>query len=571
MLACSLVASVVSCASDSGGSATNSQPTVAETTVPTAPSPAASSVVESSAAASTVVESSAAAPIATDAATTGRQFSVGIGEPPAIDPGLIQDIEGGNVTRLLFVPLVRLDTELEVVPGVAKEWSVADDGVTWTFELDPDAVYSNGRPVVADDFVHAFARFADPDFEAVSAYQGLPIAGWADVNGAEPSGKIGDVDVAGVTAVDDSTLTITTEAPFGLLPKVLTYVAFSPVPRDFVADDESAASFVESPVGNGPYKMAEPWDHGKSISLVRNPNFAGEAGVADAITFQIYSDSESQFAAFEAGDLDIARGLTSDTLATVQANYADRFVSTASGSLTYIGFPTNIAPYDNPDIRRALSLAIDRDAIATGVFASTQRSATGMVPSQVPGALQETCDACTFDPVLAKQLWDAAGGLPGNTMVMYDISDDGSEGLDPILTSWRATFGIEIEVRSFEFGEYLDETARGKPVGPFELGWVWDYPSGYSFLSPLFESTSEVNNLLWSNPEFDALLESARTAATEKEGLPFLTQAQSLVEEEMPLTPILFANDLGVYSEHVSDILVDASGMWRLEMVDIAD
>ena len=574
MLTCCLAASAVSCASNGSATdpttASSAAITVAETTVATAAEPTTTELPTTAASADAEpTGSSADADADADAGRNG--FSVGIGEPPAIDPGLAQDVDGAQVTRLMFVPLVRLDPELNVVPGVASEWSVAEDGLTWTFELDPDATYSDGRPVVADDFVHAFARLADPDFEAVSAYQGLPIAGWADVNGAEPSGEIGDVEVAGVTAVDDSTLTISTEAPFGLLPKVLTYVAFAPIPRDFVADDDAAATFADYPVGNGPYMMGAPWDHGNSISLVRNPNFAGEPGIADTITFQIYTDSQLQFAAFEAGDLDIARGLTSNALATVQNKYADRFVSTATGTLTYIGFPTNIAPYDNPDIRRALSLAINRDTIATGAFASTQRAATGMVPSQVPGALQETCDACTFDPVLAKQLWDAAGGLPGNTMVVYDIADDGTGGLDPILTSWRETFGIEIEVRSFEFGEYLDETAPGKPVGPFELGWSWDYPSGYSFLSPLFESTSDINNLLWSNSEFDALLKSARTAPTEVAGLTFLTEAQSIVEAEMPMAPILFANDLGVYSERLSNVLVDATGIWRLELVEVAD
>ena len=196
-------------------------------------------------------------------------------------------------------------------------------------------------------------------------------------------------------------------------------------------------------------------------------------------------------------------------------------------------------------------------------------AATGMVPPDVPGALTTTCDACIYDPVKAKTLFDQAGGIPGNKMVVYDIADDGRDALDPIIDSWRALFGLEIEVRSFDFAEFLEETATGIPVGPFELGWVWDYPSGYSILSPLFESTSEANNLSWSNADFDAAVASARSVSDEAKGLPFLTAAQGIVEAEMPLVPVTFGTDLGVHSERLSGVVVDAGAFWRLELIQV--
>jgi peptide/nickel transport system substrate-binding protein/oligopeptide transport system substrate-binding protein len=513
-------------------------------------------------------ESSAVSSPPADAETFS--FSVALSEPAALDPALIFELEGGQVARLLFQNLVTLSPELELQPGVAKDWSVADDGVTWTFNLDPAARYSDGRPVVADDFVFAFARAADPDLAATSAYQGLPIAGWSEVSSAEASGSIGDEPLSGVTAVDDVTLTVVTEQPFALLPKVLTYPLFAPVPEDFVHTEDKAASFAEQPVGNGPYMMAEPWKHNESIKVVRNPEFTGEPGRADSIEFRIFSDFSTAVKDFEAGNLDLDRRIPAEDVADTRAAHPDTFIVTRTGVLTYIGFPTTVAPFDNPDIRRALSMAIDREALADRVWEGTQSAATGVVPPLAPGALEGTCEFCEYDPDAAKALFDAAGGIPGNSMVVYDIADDGTAGLDPIVNSWKQVFGIEIEVRSFEFGQFIEETAVGSAVGPFELGWAWDYPSGYSFLSPLFESTSEVNNFGWASTEFDEQMRQAREADDEEAGLEFLAAGQRIVEADVPLAPVTFADEIGVHSDRITNVLVDAGALWRLELIEPA-
>lgn len=506
----------------------------------------------------------------TDAPAEPFEFTVSLSEPTAIDPALIIDTEGLHVARLLFDTLVTLSPDLEVVPGVATAWSVSEDGRTWTFELNPEAAYSDGVPVVAADFAFAFARVADPDLAAPSSYQGLPIAGWADVNNAEPSGAIGDQPISGVVALDDHTLAVSTEEPFALLPKVLTYPVFAPVRQDLVDTEDKAAAFFDLPVGNGRYMMSEPWSHNEGITLVRNAAYQGEPGRADTIEFRIYSDMQTGVTDLEAGQLDLARLLPPPAVGPARESFPDTYISTRTGVLSYIGFPANVAPWDNPDIRLAFSLAIDREAIAERIYEGTASPATGVVPTLAPGALAGVCDACEYDPVRAKELFDAAGGVPGNSIVVYDIADDGMEALEPILNSWTEVFGIEIEVRSFEFGQFLEETAPGNAVGPFELGWAWDYPSGYSFLSPLFESTSDVNNLGWSDPAVDDLLRQAREASSEEEALEFLGEAQRLIEAAVPIAPVTFIDEVGVHSDDIENVIVDATGVWRLELVEPA-
>lgn len=513
-----------------------------------------------------------AAPAVSDAPAGGGggSFSVSISEPAAIDPALASEVEGAQVIRLMFETLVTLSPDLEVVPGVATDWSVADDGVTWTFTLDPVAVFSDGSPVDAGDFVFAFARAADPDLAAPAAYQGGQIAGWDDVLGGEASGSIGDQPVSGVTAVDDHTVQIVTTTPFALLPKLLTYPVFAPIPSELAGDADALAAFGEQPIGNGPYMMNEPWAHNESITVVRNPEFRGAPGIADEIDFRIYSEVLTAYRDFQAGSLDIVRGIPPEEYQNAVVEYGDRVLRTSTASLFYIGLPVGRAPFDDLDFRTALSMSIDREALVERVLQGATDVATGMVPTQVPGALQQACEACVFDLAAAQEHFAASGVAPGTKIVLYDIADDGQDVIEFLVNTWKDAFGLDIEVRSFEFAQYLDETAADTVEGAFELGWVWDYPSGYSILQPLFATDSGANNLSYSNPEFDALMAKVEVATDDTEASDLLGQAQAIVEAELPLIPLTFASDLGVVGERLGDVHVDAGALWRLELVTVA-
>jgi len=505
------------------------------------------------------------------AATTGGSFSVSISEPAAIDPALASEVEGTQVMRLLFEPLVKLSADLEVEPGVATDWSVADDGVTWTFTLDPAATFSDGSAVDAGDFLFAFARSADPDLAAPASYQGGPISGWEDVMGGEASGAIGDQPVSGITAIDDHTLRIVTTEPFSLLPKLLTYPVFSPIPSELADEADALAAFGEQPVGNGPYMMTEPWAHNESITVVRNPQYQGTPGAAQQIDFRIYSEILTAYRDFQSGTLDIVRGIPPEEYQNAVTEYGDRLYRTSMASLFYIGLPVAKAPFDNLDFRMALSMSIDREALVERVLQGATDIATGMVPTQVPGALQEACEACVFDLAAAKERFAASGVSPGTKIVLYDIADDGQDVIEFLVNTWRDAFELDVEVRSFEFAQFLDETATDKVEGAFELGWVWDYPSGYSILQPLFASDSGANNLSYANAEFDALMAEVEVSADDKAAVDLLGRAQAIVEADLPLIPLTFASDLGVVGERIGGVKVDAGGMWRLELVTAAD
>jgi ABC-type oligopeptide transport system substrate-binding subunit len=497
---------------------------------------------------------------------------VSIAEPAALDPALVQEIEGAQVMRLLFRPLTTFDPDLELQPGAATEWSVAQDQVTWTFTLDEDAVFTDGSPVDASDFVFAMARAADPDLASPVAYQGYPIAGWGDVLDAEPSGEIGDVPVSGVTAIDDLTLQIVTTEPFALLPMLISFSIFSPVPSELADDTDGLEAFAEQPIGNGPYRMVEPWQHNESVTLERNPDFSGTPGRADTIEFRIYSDLLTAYRDFQSGALDIVRGIPSEEYRAASEEYGDRLQRIPTASLSYIGFPTQLAPFDNVDFRTALSMAIDREALADRVMQGANDQAGGVVPPQVPGALAGPCAGCVFDLDAAEEHFAASGVAPGTTIVLYDISDDGQAATEFIATAWSEAFGLDVEIRSFEFAQYLDELATSADVqGAFELGWAWDYPSGYSMLQPLFGSRSSANNLGWANDEFDALMEQVETSDDPEEVTALLREAQTIVEAELPVAPLVFASDISISADRVSGHVVDTAALHRLELVTVTD
>lgn len=509
------------------------------------------------------------APAEDPASAGGGSFSVSISEPSALDPALSQEIEGAQVVRLLFQTLTSLTPELALEPGASTEWSVADDGLTWTFTLDPDAVFSDGSAVDAEDFVFAFARSADPDLAAPAGYQGYPITGWADVIEGEPSGAVGDVPVAGVTAVDEHTLQIATDAPFSLLPMLMTYPIFAPVPSEMAGDAAMEAAFAEQPIGNGPYAMAEPWQHNESITVVRNESYVGSAGSAAEIEFRIYSDQLTSYRDYQAGALDVARGIPPEELQNAIDEYGELAVRTPMAALGYVGFPVDRAPFDNPDFRTALSLAVDREALTERVLQGGSDPAGGYVPSQVPGARTEPCDACVYDEALAQEFFEKSGVEPGTSIVLYDIADDGQAVIEFLVNAWSEQFGLEIEVRSFEFAQYLEETAAGVAEGPFELGWVWDYPSGYSMLQPLFATVSGANNLSYSNPAFDELMTRIETSEDADEVTALLSEAEELVLADLPMIPLTFSTDSSVVSERLSGLVVDAGGLYRLELVEV--
>jgi ABC-type oligopeptide transport system substrate-binding subunit len=505
-----------------------------------------------------------------DEPMVGGEISFYISEPPFIDPQLVQDNQGFEVVRLLFDGLTLYSPAGgAVIPGVAESWEANADLTVWTFYLR-DSQWPDGSAVTAQDFIYGWGRAADPDAASRVAYHGsiAGIVGWDDVNSGEATdaGIVGDVVIDGLTAVDDNTLQITLNATNSLLPKILAHPVFSPAQQSVV--ESMGDAWAEAPVGNGPYKMSEPWSHDVDIRVERSDTYWGTAGLPDTIEFRVYSTQDAAYLDLQAGNLDVVRGVPDEQLIGARIEFGDRLIEQPTGSFTYIGLPWTNEAFKNPDIRRALLMAIDTDAINDRIFVGRD-TPRGFVPGVANGAIEDGCPWCRFDPAAAKALYDSAGGIPGDEVLLVFNSGAGHElWTEAVANDWAANLGLSAKFQGFEWAAYLDYLFGEEPnTDPFRLGWGWDYPSGYNFLAPLYACDSSDNLTGFCSPELDAQLDIVISSLTEEEGIPALKEAQRIVGDLIPVIPITYGRSKVAYSEDLSNVSYTDFGFFIFEDV----
>ncbi len=510
----------------------------------------------------------------TAASIAGGTVRGSLSEPPAIDPQLVSDSEAFEVARLLFDGLTLYDPAGgAIIPGVAESWEPNADNSVWTFFLREGVTFSDGSPLTAHDFVYAFNRLADPDLASPVEYHGgsagARIIGWDDVSGGEGTGVIGDESVEGVAALDDLTFVVSLDSSLAFAPKIFAHPAFSPVKAEHVEAD----GWADMPIGNGPYQMVEPWQHSVSITLERSDSYYGEAGLPDVVDFQIITDPLVEYQALLDGQLDVIKLGDAALVEQAQADY-DNFTEVNTGSFSYLGFPTATPPYDDPDMRKALVMATDREAIATRIL--KRDVANGFVPPVAFGSVDglDSCPACVFDPTAAKELFDSLGGIPGNKVTIAFNAGGGHEDwIEAVANDWTTNLGLEVDFFTMEWAAYLEflGLTGGPPaVEPFRLGWGWDYPSAYNFLAPLYYSGSGDNFASYSNSEFDALMDAAATAATEDDSIPFLEEAQLILGEEVPVMPMTYGLSWYVWNDTVDNVVLNDFNffLWEFMVVN---
>lgn len=346
----------------------------------------------------------ATSPSASEPGTGGTlRYGLG-GNPVSIDPRFVADDEGLIVVDALFDSLVAMRGDLDgVKPAAASQWEVSDDGLTYTFDLRADATFHDGTPVVADDFVRSFQRIADGTSSPASflAYQLSAVEGFVEAQGE-------GVPLAGVEAVGDDVLVIRLTHPMAEFLQVLAHPSLAPIPS---LADEEPEEFEERPIGNGPFAMAEAWQPNQFIRVARSPDHHRPPRL-DEVVFQIFADDQSrqqQFADFERGQIDVAdvppRSLTDAVGAYGMSRdgiSGPGVLDGTTAALYAYGFNTELAPFDDPAVRRAISLLIDRDRIVQQILLDARVAADTLVPPSLPGAETGRCTHCRFDPEAAR-------------------------------------------------------------------------------------------------------------------------------------------------------------------------
>ena len=508
---------------------------------------------------------------AADAGGDGR-FSIYIGEPESLIPTNTNETEGAEVLHAIFSPLVTYELETneaqwgDEAPRAMAADITSEDNQTWTVTLKEGWTFHDGTPVTAQSFVDSWnfgalstnaqgnSYFFGPDVLNIVGFEDLQ--GEVDDEGNEVAAPAA-TEMSGLRAVDDLTLEVELAAPFSGFPTVLGYTAFYPMHPQVLEDPEG---YNEQPIGNGPFAMDGPWQHDQLISVSRYEDYAGEPAAAGGIDFQIYAEINTAYNDLLAGNLDVMDSLPPEQLASARDTFGDRFIETPASSFTFIGFPIYDERFADANLRKAFSMAVDREGIISAIFNDTFTPADAYVTPVVDGYREGACgEYCTYNPERAAELLEEAGGWEGTLTLWFNSGAGHEEWMEAVANQLRQNLGIEdIQFESLQFADYLGRLDAHEITGPFRLGWVMDFPLPVNYLGPLHATNGSSNNTGYSNPEFDALIQEGLAADSVEEAIELWNQAEDILIEDMPFMPMWFGLNQGAFSENVEGATVDA-------------
>ena len=484
-------------------------------------------------------------------------------DPLTLDPAVSGEMTSHEYIMQLFGGLVRLDDSLEPAPDIAQSWQVSQDGRTYTFYLRQDVRFHDGREVKAGDFKYSWERACDPETGSLTAATYLgDIVGVREVLSGERE------DIGGVRVIDDYTLEVTIDAPKSYFLSKLTYPTAFVVDR---ADVESGGEWWHSPNGTGPFKLKQ-WDENQLLVLERNELYYGESAKVNLVVFQLWGGVPMNM--YETGRIDVTSiGISYIEKVTDEAGpfYQDLRVAPEL-SFFYIGFNTAEPPFDDVNIRRAFSQAIDKDKLVSLVFKSMMRRADGILPPGMPGYNEELLgldyDIDGARELIANSRYGDVSQLPPITITTAGWGGLISQALEAIVYQWRNNLGVEVKVRQLEPERFLYHLGEEKDE-MFYIGWIADYPHPQDFLDVLFHSGTDNNYGEYSNPEVDALLERAGVEQDNNLSLALYQQAEQLLVEDAACLPLWFGQNYILVKSYVEGYNLNPLGFAILDEVSV--
>jgi oligopeptide transport system substrate-binding protein len=485
-------------------------------------------------------------------------------ENPLI-PGNTSEACGSDIIQAMTSTLVRYNTENAAPENDIAESIETSNNKLFTIKLKPYK-FQDGTDIKAKNFVDAWNYTAYGPNGQAGSYFYAPVAGYADVQCLDtdckqkPKAKT----MSGLKVVDDMTFTIQTTEPVSNLPVRLGYSAFAPLPDSFFSDPKA---FEEKPIGAGPFKM----DSKSNTEFVLS-KFADFSGTpkpnVDKLTFRIYQDPAAGYADAVAGSLDYIDqdNIPQDQFIgdAYQSDFPDRNSQREAGRIAWITFsPNDPQLKNNPDLRKAISRAIDRDLIAKQIFNNTVTPAAGWVSPVVDGYKAGACgDSCTFDAPAAKAAFDAAGGYQGTLTMTYNADGPNKAPSEAVCNQIKNTLGIQCTaVPTVDFATFNKKIDANELKGIFRSSWQMDYPSIENFLVPIYAKGADSNWSQYDNPEFTKLTTQAAAAKTPDEANALYQQAEALLATDFPTAPMWYPKTTAAWSEKVTDVKINAFGV----------
>ena len=502
-------------------------------------------------------------------------FTVQYGSnPETLDPALNSAIDASNTIITIFEPLLLINENNEVIGGQAESWEASEDGLTWTFTMRDGLKWSDGTYLTAKDFEYSFKRMANPDTAAPYAETCLGMIDGFD------AAQAGDPDALNVKASDDGkTLTIVLSYPCSYFDKMAAFAAMSPVQQATVeANGDSWCTSADTFVSNGPYMITD-WTPSERIVLSKNPNYVGgwdsSKIVSDTITLLLLEDSSASFAAYNSGEAVLIKDVPTDEIPslTKAEDGGDFYVDTILGTY-YVSLNLQRDAFKDAKVRKALSLAIDRDYVANTIMQGTYTTADSIVG---PGIVDESgyfhdngnapYISADYEANLAeaKKLLEEAGypNGEGYPTIEYSTNDAGYHvPLAEYLQQAWGDLGITLTINKMEWSSFTPARRAGE-YDVARNGWVMDYNDPSNMLD-LFCTSNGNNDGKYANPDFDAAIDASRVADS-AEHFAQLHKAEDILMEDMGCLPIAYYNDYWLQSPTLKGTWHSPYGYWYLQ------
>ncbi len=526
---------------------------------------------------------------AADAAEAGSTgFTVQLGpNPETLDPALNAAVDGGNTLITIEEPLLIIDENNEVQPGQAESYEVSDDGLTWTFHMRDGLKWSDGSDLTAADFEYSFKRLASPDTAApyaetvvgmIDGYQDA--IGNPDADGNTTTDP--DWDALNVHASEDGkTLTVQLSYPCSYFDKLASFVATSPVQQATVeANGDSWCTEPDTYVCNGPYMITE-WTPSERIVLSKNPYYVGgwdsSKIVSDTITLLLLEDSSASYAAYNSGEAQLVKDVPTDEIPSLTRaeDGGDFYLDEIMGTY-YISLNDQEEPFTDVRVRKALSLAIDRDYVANTIMQGIYTPATALVG---PGIVDENGyfmdNANGGEPYIsddyeanleeAKSLLAEAGYPDGEGFptITYSANDSGYHipVAEYLQQAW-GELGITMNIDKVEWSSFIPM----RRAGDYDIsrnGWSMDYNDPSNMLE-LFTTNNGNNDGKYANPEFDQVIEDSRVA-DKTTHFEKLHEAEDILMNDAACIPVAYYNDFWLQSPSLKGTWHSPYGYWYLQ------
>lgn len=518
--------------------------------------------------------------------TNTAGFTVQYGSnPETLDPALNSAIDGANTIITIFEPLLLINENNEVIGGQAESWEASEDGLTWTFTMRDGLKWSDGTDLNAKDFEYSFKRMVDPNTAAPYAETCLGMidgfeeaAGFPDADGnptVDPNPEALNVKAS----EDGKTLTIVLSYPCSYFDKMAAFATMSPVQQATVeANGDAWCTSPDTFVSNGPYMITD-WTPSERIVLTKNPNYVGgwdsSKIVSDTITLLLLEDSSASYAAYNSGEAVLVKDVPTDEIPslTKAEDGGDFYVDTILGTY-YVSLNLQRDAFKDAKVRKALSLAIDRDYVANTIMQGTYSAADSIVG---PGIVDESgyfhdngnapYISADYEANLAeaKKLLEEAGypNGEGYPTIEYSTNDAGYHvPLAEYLQQAWGDLGITLTINKMEWSSFTPARRAGE-YDVARNGWVMDYNDPSNMLD-LFCSGNGNNDGKYANPDFDAAIDASRVADS-AEHFAQLHKAEDILMEDMGCLPIAYYNDYWLQSPTLKGTWHSPYGYWYLQ------